>query len=149
MKFIVDSMLGRLARWLRLFGYDAEYFRSGTDSELIYESIKGRRIILTRDRRISSKKPLKVLYIKSENLTEQLRQAADELKISFDRKKNFTRCIDCNAELVGIEKGKVKDRVPDFIYESQKDFSYCPGCKKIYWKGSHLKLAEKVIEKIC
>ncbi len=149
MKFIADTMLGRLARWLRLFGFDTEYFRGGSDSELVYESIKGRRIILTRDRGISSTKPLKVLYVKSEKFTEQVRQVALELEISFDKKKFFTRCIDCNTELVTTEKEKVKGRVPDFIYESQKEFSFCPGCKKIYWKGSHLKLAEKIIGKIC
>ena len=146
MKFIADSMLGRLAKWLRLFGYDTVYFKGKTDSELIYESIKQRRIILTRDAKISKSKPLKIIFIKSENFKDQIRQAAEELGIKFDGKRRFTRCAECNCELGVISKEKVKNAVPEYIYDTCSKFSFCPECKKIYWEGSHLKLAAELIK---
>ena len=146
MKFIADSMLGRLAKWLRLFGYDTVYFKGKADSELIYESIKQQRIILTRDAKISKNRPLKIVFIKSENFKDQVRQAAEELGIKFDGKCRFTRCVECNRELAAISKEKVKNAVPCYIYDTCSKFSFCPGCKKIYWEGSHLKLASELIK---
>jgi len=146
MKFIADSMLGRLAKWLRLFGYDTAYFKGKSDSELIYESIKQRRVILTRDSRISKNKPLKIIFIKSERFTEQIRQVAKDLNIEFEKERYFTRCLGCNARLIKIEKEKVKDRVPAFIYKTQKIYSCCPNCEKIFWEGSHIQLAGELIK---
>jgi len=148
MKFIADSMLGRLAKWLRLLGYDTEYFKGKSDSELIYESIRQKRIILTRDNKISRNKPLKIIYIKSEKFTEQIRQLVKDLNIGIDRKNIFTRCVECNMELIKIEKDKVKKTVPPHIFETQERFSYCQKCKKTYWRGTHIQLAENLIEQL-
>ncbi|OGS39405.1 MAG: hypothetical protein A2551_01935, partial [Elusimicrobia bacterium RIFOXYD2_FULL_34_30] len=145
--FIVDKMLGRLAKWLRLFGYDTVYFTEGSDKELVFESVRQQRILLTRDKGISKRKPLKIIFINSEKFAEQIEQLKSDLKIEIDTKKIFTRCIKCNTPLEKIEKEKVKDKVPPYTFETHDDFSYCPKCNKIYWQGSHIELAEKIIEK--
>jgi len=147
MKFLVDFMLGRLCKWLRLLGYDASYFVSDKKSELIYQSIKEGRIILTRDHRLSKKKAIKLIIINSDLLEEQLKQVFSELNIKVDPENIFTRCLVCNQILMEAEKEKVRDKVPSYVFQTQKEFSYCPSCQKIYWKGTHWNLANQLLEK--
>ncbi len=148
MKFLVDFMLGRLCKWLRLLGYDASYFVSEKKSDLIYQSLKEGRIILTRDHRLSKKKAIKLIIINSDLLEEQLEQVFSELNIKVDPKKIFTRCLVCNDLLLEIEKEKVKDRIPNYIFQTQKEFSCCLNCQKIYWKGTHWDLANQLLKKL-
>ncbi|MBN1384216.1 MAG: Mut7-C RNAse domain-containing protein [Elusimicrobia bacterium] len=143
MKFIVDKMLGRLVKWLRLFGYDTVYFAGDTDSELVLESIKQQRILLTRDKGISKKKPIRIVFIESEKLFEQIEQLKSSLRLNIDETKLFTRCIKCNTPLEEIEKEKIKDKVPPFIFKTHNSFSFCVNCKKTYWQGSHIALAKE------
>ncbi|MDD5687634.1 MAG: Mut7-C RNAse domain-containing protein [Elusimicrobia bacterium] len=147
MKFIVDEMLGRVAKWLRLFGYDTIYFKGDSDSELVFESIKQGRILLTRDTGISRKRPIKIIFIESENIFEQIEQLKRDLNLKISKDDIFTRCIKCNTSLEAIEKNKIKDKVPVFIFNTHNNFSYCSACKKVYWQGSHIELAEKLIKK--
>jgi len=147
MKFLVDFMLGRLCKWLRLLGYDASYFVSDKKSELIYQSIKEGRIILTRDHRLSKKKAIKLIIINSDLLEEQLKQIFSELSIKVDPENIFTRCLVCNQVLMEAEKEKVRDKVPSYVFQTQKEFSYCSSCQKIYWKGTHWNLANQLLEK--
>jgi len=147
MKFLVDFMLGRLCKWLRLLGYDASYFVSDKKSDLIYQSLKEGRIILTRDHRLSKKKAIKLIVISSDILEEQLKQVFSELDIRVDPEEIFTRCLVCNEVLLEAEKEKVKDKVPSYVFQTQKEFSYCPSCQKIYWKGTHWDLANQLLEK--
>jgi len=148
MKFLVDFMLGRLCKWLRLLGYDASYFVSEKKNDLIYQSLKEGRVILTRDHRLSKKKALKLVVINSDLLEEQLKQVFSELNIEADPDEIFTRCLVCNEILLEAQKEKVKDRVPSYVFQTQEEFSYCPSCQRIYWKGTHWDLANQVIEKI-
>ncbi|MFB0527613.1 MAG: Mut7-C RNAse domain-containing protein [bacterium] len=148
MKFLVDFMLGRLCKWLRLLGYDASYFVSEKKSDLIYQSLKEGRIILTRDHRLSKKKAIKLVIINSDLLEEQLEQVFSELDIKVDPDEIFTRCLVCNEVLQEIKKEKVKDRVPNYVFQTKKDFSFCPNCQKIYWKGTHWDLAHQLLKKL-
>lgn len=148
MKFIVDSMLGRLAKWLRLFGYDTVFFRGKSDVELVFESIRQQRIILTRDAGISKKKPIKIIFIESENLTKQIEQLKRVLDLKLHNKNIYSRCIECNSTLEKIDKEKVKSKVSKYTFKTHEKFSYCQDCKKFYWRGSHLKLAKKIIDKL-
>jgi len=147
MKFLVDFMLGRLCKWLRLLGYDSSYFVSDKKSDLIYQSLKDGRIILTRDHRLSKKKAIKLIIINSDLLEEQLKQVFSELNVKVDLDNLFTRCTVCNEPLLEIEKEKVKDRVPSYVFQTKEEFSYCPGCQKVYWKGTHWDLANQLLEK--
>jgi len=147
MKFLVDFMLGRLCKWLRLLGYDSSYFVSDKKSDLIYQSLKEGRIILTRDHRLSKKKAIKLIIINSDLLEEQLKQVFSELNIEVEPGDIFTRCTVCNEVLLEIDKEKVKDRIPSYVFQTKEEFSYCPLCQRIYWKGTHWNLANQVLEK--
>jgi len=148
MKFLVDFMLGRLCKWLRMLGYDASYFVSGKKSDLVYQSLKEGRIILTRDHRLSKKKAIKMVIINSDLLEEQLKQVFSEMNVKVNPDEVFTRCTLCNELLLEIEKDKVKDKVPNYVFQTQEEFSYCPVCQKIYWKGTHWDLVNQSLEKI-
>lgn len=151
-KFIVDFMLGRLCRWLRLLGYDTVFFSPLVDQSgrlnIGYESLKQGRVVLTRNRKISSRKVFQLIFIGSDYYLEQIQQVLTILQLKIDEKKIFTRCLDCNSLLIPIEKEKMKNRVPNYVYETQKEFSICLHCQKIYWKGTHWDLALAKIKEI-
>jgi uncharacterized protein with PIN domain len=147
-KFIVDFMLGRLCRWLRLIGEDAEYYAGSDKGGIIYRSLKDRRIILTRDTHLSSRKALRTTIIQSDNFRDQLKQVISEYDIHIEEKKIYTRCTLCNNPLEGINKEKIKGKVPDYVYETRDDFALCNKCKKLYWKGTHRELMKDVLEEL-
>jgi len=131
MKFVADIMLGRLARWMRLLGFDVLYPDTSDDKELL--KFAGERIILTRDKDLGKKK--NVLLIKSVNVNEQLNQVINELNLKISRP--LSRCSVCNQILAEVEKSSVKALVPERIYNNHDTFWRCPDCNRIYWKGSH------------
>lgn len=129
MKFIADSMLGTLAKWLRFFGYNTLYFKNIDDKEILNIAKKENRIILTRD------KKLKGIYVKSDNLQQQLKQLIEELNLNFENA--LMRCSVCNSELEEVSKEEVKGKVADGVFLLQEEFWKCPNCNKFYWKGTH------------
>jgi len=131
MKFVADIMLGRLARWMRLLGFDVLYPDTSDDKELL--KFAGERIILTRDKDLGKKK--NVLLIKSVNVNEQLKQVVNELNLKISRP--LSRCSVCNQILAEVKKSSVKALVPERIYNNHDTFWRCPDCNRIYWKGSH------------
>ena len=137
LKFIADAMLGRLARWLRILGHDVVYESSISDNDLIARAIHERRIILTMDRKLTERESAKnSLLIKSPSYEEQLKQVITHYNIDY-KSGIFTRCLVCNSLLVSIEKEKIKDRVPPYVYSTQDEFDICPQCGRIYWSGTH------------
>ena len=147
-KFLVDFMLGRLGRWLVLLGEDAKYYRSPDEGGIIYRSLKEKRIILTRNRKLSRRKALDIYLVKSEEFKEQLAEVINKFDITKDNKKIFSRCIECNQKLQTIQKEKVKKKVPAYVYETVEVFSVCDTCQKIYWKGTHSDLIKRVLTQI-
>ena len=131
MKFVADIMLGRLARWMRLLGFDVLYPDTSDDKELL--KFAGERIILTRDKDLGKKK--NVLLIKSVNVNEQLKQVVNELNLKISRP--LSRCSVCNKILIEEEKKSVRNLVPERIYNNHNIFWRCLDCNRIYWKGSH------------
>ena len=136
-KFIVDVHLGRLARYLRMMGFDVLYKNNFDDYEIVKLSVKERRAILTRDRGILKRSEVTHGYwLRSTKVKEQV----VEIIKRFDLKKlinEFTRCIECNSVLESISKKEILNKLPPKVSESQKSFSVCPSCKKLYWKGTH------------
>ena len=148
MKFILTNELGRLAKWLRILGYDAKFYQADNLSTLVITALREERIILTRNSRISRFPGPRIVIIDSDFVDKQLKQAFKRLKITPRPKDMFTRCVICNVQLDEIDKAKVKDRVPKYVFQNQKDFMSCPKCKKVYWQGTHWGNARKYLAKI-
>ena len=142
MKFIADVMVGRLAKYLRMAGYDVAYINNIKDDMIIEIARNKDRIILTRDRLMLERKEIKnhiikSVFIKDDGLSAQLKQVKYELNI--DLKPSLKRCIKCNARLEEIKKEHVRKKVPPYVYSTQDYFLLCTGCKKLYWRGTHYK----------
>lgn len=149
MKFIVDEMLGRLTKWLRMLGYDTVYKTPTSDSLLVNQAFKEQRIILTRDTRLVDRKYIpRYILIKSDDYTEQLRQVIKDLDLVPREDLFFSRCILCNTEIEPISKDKVKTKVPPYIYKTQENFLHCPKCDKIYWSGTHIERARERLREV-
>ncbi len=135
MKFLVDSMLGRLAKWLRILGYDTLYFSSLDDNDLVRMARAEGRMVLTRDREMVRRRGIDSLLIESDDFREQLRQLLHDLNLNLDR--SFSRCPVCNNPLQRVAKEAVRERVAPYVFRTQERFSLCPQCGKIYWRGTH------------
>lgn len=148
MKFILTRELGRLVTWLRILGYDALYFSQDNYSSLIIQALRDDRIILTRNHRLLKPGGVKIVLIKTQEVKEQISEALKELKIKPSPDLMFSRCIICNVELQDIEKDKIKDKVPEYVFKTQKDFVTCPRCNRIYWQGTHWGNVSKTLDEI-
>jgi uncharacterized protein with PIN domain len=140
MKFIADIMVGKLARYLRMAGYDVAYFNDASDDFILKTAIKEDRIVLTRDtlmleRRQFRSGTLKSVFISDDDIKKQLLQIRSELNISLG--PDLIRCLICNDLLVKVLKKDVRNKVPPYVYGTQDDFMYCRECGKYYWRGTH------------
>ncbi len=137
MKFIADAMLGRLARWLRLLGFDTLYYRDISDGDLLKHAVREERILLTRDTHFLNIKNLgKLLMLHSDCPLEQVR----EVLAAFDIKAFCpARCPGCNGALSPADKKEVRDLVPEHIFFAHSSFQSCRSCGKVFWEGTHLK----------
>ncbi len=136
--FIVDGMLGSLARWLRIAGYDSTYFRDMDDDLLLDETRESSRVLLTRDRELyqrSRKLGLRSTYIESEDVKAQLSQLKTELGLEMSATNS--RCPRCNGLLKETQKADVRDLVPSESFSAFDEFWVCGDCSRAYWKGSH------------
>jgi len=141
-KFICDFMLGKLAKYLRMCGYDTKFIKNISDEKLLTLALKENRILLTRDnalllRKLIKDKSLIAILVKEDNIKKQLLQLKNQLNLSIDI--NLLRCINCNGILKEIKKEEIKSLVPEYVYNTQEKFLFCPRCKKVYWNGTHIK----------
>ena len=137
MMFLCDGMLGKLARWLRLLGYDTIYFNTPSKKEFIEKARAEGRIILSKSRRLNEVKRAKVLIIHAESIVEQLKEVIEGLRLKPDERAFFSRCSFCNLPLKKIEKEGIKEKVPSSIYSTMAEFTQCNNCQRIFWQGSH------------
>ncbi len=139
LRFIADAMLGKLARWLRIMGYDTLYFRGRDKRELIRMAKAEERVLLSRDTRLLSRKKLPPnLFIRSDYPKEQLKEVSRRYNLS-PGDKSLSLCSCCNVPIKRISKAHVEGEVPEYIYVQHTKFSQCPRCKRIFWQGSHYK----------
>ncbi|ALM75419.1 Mut7-C RNAse domain-containing protein [Thermococcus barophilus] len=145
-KVIADMMLGRLARWLRLYGYDTVYGVKD-DDEIIEIAKKEGRIILTRDEELA-KRAKNAILISSNKFEEQIKQLM-ELGFTFNELfPENARCPKCNGPIKEIPKEKIKDKVPPGVYEKYNEFYICTECGQIYWLGRQWQEMVKIDKKL-
>jgi uncharacterized protein with PIN domain len=138
-------MLGKLAKWLKILGFDAVFFSKIEDDALLEIALDDERILLTRDTGLIEKsKKVKSLFIESENWRAQVEQVLDEFNLWRDVKPN-SRCIDCNVVLKNLPREKAKNLVTPFVFENAGTFALCPECGRVFWRGTHLEDMETKI----
>ena len=152
LKFVVDANLGKLAKWLRIAGYDALFATNIDDDSLIRIGLQDERVVLTKDthiprRRVATSGKLKVLLIKYDKVMDQLKQVAQALALDL-KAHLLSRCIRCNQPLVPTTKEEIQDMVPAYVFTTQFRFSQCPTCGRVYWQGTHWDNMERELEKL-
>jgi uncharacterized protein with PIN domain len=140
-KFIADNNVGKLARWLRLIGYDTLLFKQKDDGQMIKIALSENRVILTKDnqfmkRRLVTNGKLKTIHIKYDDPKLQVQEVVKTLKLNYHFKP-FSLCLECNRALIARDKAEVKNLVPAQVLETQTQYTQCPACHRIYWPGTH------------
>ena len=144
--FIADCHLGKLAKYLRVMGFDTLYFNSIDDNDLIeLAKIEG-RIILTRDRVLHERKKAPTFYLDSIDNLEQLQALQEEYDIKAYSLRS--RCIICNTQLHSIAKSKIEHRIPRKVKKYFCEFEICSTCERIYWHGDHYKRMMLIVDAI-
>lgn len=136
MKFVADSMLGKLAKWLRVLGYDTQYqsfYKPGAIDRLL----QGDRYLLSRHRAMANQHN-KTVLLHYDRVGEQLNELKDKLNLAPERSTWFSRCLVCNVPLEEAQPDEVRDNVPEYVfYNNITGVRSCPSCKRYYWGGSH------------
>lgn len=136
-RFISDVNLGKLAKYLRLLGFDTLYNNNYKDNEITEIAAKEKRIILTRDTGLlKRKRVLRGYFVRSTNPKDQIK----EIIHRFDLQNNicsFTRCLECNGLIMEVSKTDIYDKLQPNTKKYFSKFFQCGVCKKIYWQGSH------------
>jgi len=149
MTFVADCMLGRLAKWLRILGFDVLYFSKAEDRELVAIARSEGRVLLTRDTGLiekTARRPNR-LFIRSDDWQDQIVQVLDELEL-WDEVRANTRCIACNLPLKPLPRERAKNLVTPYVGEHASSFAVCPGCSRVFWQGTHYGDMERRIGKL-
>ncbi len=147
-RFVLDGHLGRLARLLRLLGFDTSYRRDVDDTELAALSIDEDRTLLTRDVELLKRKQLRRGYwVRATAPRRQVVEVARRFSPSPEVRP-LSRCLACNDLLVPVAAATVADVVPARSRAAFDDYSRCSGCRRVYWPGSHLDRLTAVVEEV-
>ena len=147
--YLVDGMLGKLCRWMRVLGVDAGFLHTTDDDELIQRALQENRELVTRDRLLVKRKSIRdrAILIESDKWPDQL--------VEFIQKSGYTldlqpmcRCLRCNGRLEKTEPLAIADLVPPYIFQTHSDFSRCQGCGRIYWPGTHVQRIRATLAEI-
>src|SRR5919198_5926826 len=136
-RFVIDTMLGRLAHWLRAMGYDAVYRGPADDGRLLSLAQAESRVLLTRDAKLAEAAGRLGCRIRAEDVDSQVLETVAKLSLSPDETAWLSRCLECNTRLEAPAKDVVRDAVPPHVFARQHEFWRCPGCARVYWAGSH------------
>lgn len=146
-RFVLDAHLGKLARHLRMAGFDCLYRNDYRDSELINAALAEQRIILTRDKGLLKQRLVTHGYfVRRTDAEEQLREVVRALQLQSGLRP-FTRCRECNAELRDVPKAEVLARLPAKVRGAYERFQLCPGCGRIYWEGTHYARLRRLLDR--
>jgi len=147
-KFVLDDHLGKLAKMLRLLGFDSKYRNDYSDEQIVKISTSEKRIALTMDRNLLKRKSLTHgLWIRSRRIEDQVKEVLNRLDL-YRQIKPFSRCLICNSRVRSVQKDKIRNRLQPRTAQTYKKFYICNTCNKIYWHGSHYDRMKKKIEQL-
>ena len=147
-RFVLDVHLGKLARYLRLLGFDSMYANDLTDDHIVRLSVAERRIVLTRDRGILKHGAVTHGYwLRNTAPRDQLHEVIQALDLA-GRIRPFLRCMECNGVLEDVDREAVLERVPASIGREQHAFRLCGACGRIYWRGSHYEKLTQLVQEL-
>lgn len=134
--FVADMMLGKLARWMRILGYDVWYKNPVDDETLLAMAREWHRVLMTRDTRLVRRRGVgEYMLIRENDPMDQLMEVVRAYPP--DPGHVLGRCVRCNTLLVSAEKEDLKDRVPEYICLTESKFGRCLKCGRVYWQGTH------------
>ena len=147
-RFVLDGHLGRLARYLRMLGFDAAYRNDADDAELARCSAAEERILLTRDRGLLRRSVVRLGYLlRNDDPRAQLAEVERRYGLA-ERANPFTRCIRCNGLIEPAERAAVADRLQPKTLRYYDTFGRCRSCGTVYWPGSHYERMRRVIDEL-
>ena len=147
MRILADAMLGSLARWLRIMGYDTLYDPGLGDHELVRIARAEGRILLTRDRELTRRRNVAVLFVHGQRLEEQLQQVLGELPLPAPAP--YSRCPVCNDCVEAMLRSEAWGLVPPYVFVTHDQFQLCPTCNRIYWRGTHWQHMQQTLRSLC
>ena len=147
MRFAVENTLGKLAKWLRVLGFDT-FYQPDLSAEKLMEIGSG-RILLTRTARTRNRNiSRKLLFLTSNHPFDQLRAVLETLGIAQKDVRPFSRCVRCNTMIQKVDKNSIRKMVPDYVWETHDAFYSCSQCGRIYWPGSHTQRSRDIIKRL-
>jgi uncharacterized protein len=147
-RFVVDTMLGRLARWLRAVGYDTLYPGQVEDRRLLRIARLEARILVTRDRMLARLGEPMSCLVRSDVLEEQLHEVVERLALCPAQECWLSRCLECNTVLEPRARAQLRGRVPDHVFATHTAFMACPGCERFYWAGTHVDRMRERLQRV-
>ena len=147
-RFVADVHLGKLARHLRMAGFDTQWANDWDDDEIVRRSAADRRTILTRAKGMLRRADVERGYfVRATQSEAQLGEVVRALQLEA-LVAPFTRCRECNVDLEDVEKAEVIDRLPEKVRGFYERFKRCPGCDRVYWEGTHFARMKGVLARL-
>lgn len=149
-KFIADNNVGKLARWLRLMGYDTLLLKEKDNKKLISMALNEGRIILTKDsqfmkRRLVTSGKVKTILITQDDPGLQIRELVKTLNLDYHFRP-FSICLECNQPLIPRSKEEIREMVPGHVFKTKAEYTQCPSCHRVYWQGTHWQAMVKKLQ---
>lgn len=148
-KYLTDGSLSKLAKWLRIIGYDTIVYPHEAGRDMLNLANSEKRIVLTRrgdmpERQFSGK----LYFVKSIDVGNQLREVISEFSLTIKKEKMFSICLQCNEKLHPVNKDEVYNLVPPFVFANCSAYNKCPGCQRIYWEGTHRRNSLQLLKEL-
>ncbi|MGB9134000.1 MAG: Mut7-C RNAse domain-containing protein [Candidatus Bathyarchaeia archaeon] len=137
---MLDGMLGKLTRWLRILGHNVRYAKALDDETLIKTAKAEKRILLTRDVELyqrATSRHAEAFLVEGENEAERLASLSMRFDLSLEFNPNISRCSRCNTKIRPADKEEIGYKIPRLTKAFYQDFWECPKCGKVYWQGAH------------
>ncbi|HVN95602.1 MAG TPA: Mut7-C RNAse domain-containing protein [Syntrophorhabdaceae bacterium] len=144
MRFICDITLGRLAKRLRMLGFDTISFTKAEDTLEPYRKLADPPLLLTKRTKPIAYQP--VVFVRSNDTEAQLKEIGHLIRPVLDRARFMTRCLACNTLLQAASKEAIEGLIPEYTYHHHSRFKTCPHCKKVYWEGTHTEAMRSITE---